>query len=529
MRMNKKDIKKQSTTGNKVSPNKNSNSKSKPKAKNGSTANTKAKPIAKVNNGPTVKAKVNPKDKAKANTVAKPKTKTGPITKPNISDMIKEKKEAFEKNFLNNKDLKSNISNIVKEKKEFIGKKFFNDTNVKPGKNNILQEKEKTSIKINRGDIYSNTNLNTGININQNNTRPYPNITTQPVNNNNSEISHTEALNKMVSLCKSFFINGTVFIAVATILIGAGVFFSGYDPIPLIEKHFIYTSKEEAKAEEAIVKLHSIDLSKQLQSEDTFSTLYDFVNVKLGEIILDKELYDSGLESFNQRLSQYSTIEYSGEMISNSVVYQMLNSIYSSTNRYPYSVTLTSIGSVTRNSSVLTKLSVDVNAVDDDLGFHVWNLAIFLNSDNKIHDVKLLAENKTLTNTRTPLDPALSVLTNGVNDNLSRTVNSFLKGITNESLYNKLNASAKPFNESQLKAFFSKLSLKDADYGVLSEMFKVSRGNGSNFAITEVISTDFDGEPITDVILSIKIGEEVYKYDLQYNRREKALVSISKV
>ena len=153
----------------------------------------------------------------------------------------------------------------------------------------------------------------------------------------------------------------------------------------------------------------------------------------------------------------------------------------------------------------------------------------FLNSDNKIEDVKLLAENKTLNNTRTPLDPSLSVITNGTNDNINRSVNTFLKGLTNENLYKKLVASDKPFNESQLKAFFSKLNISDINYDVLSEMFEISKGNGSNFSITEVLNTDFDGEPITDIILSIKSGEDVYKYDLQFNRREKVLVTISKV
>jgi hypothetical protein len=177
----------------------------------------------------------------------------------------------------------------------------------------------------------------------------------------------------------------------------------------------------------------------------------------------------------------------------------------------------------------MTKLSVDINAVDDDLGFHVWNIALFLNSDYKINEIKVLAENKTMKNTRTPLDPSLAVITNGINDSMVRSLNTFYKGMTNETLYNKLSAGSKSFSQSQLKAFFSKLNLQEKDYDVLTEMFELSRGNCSNFAITEVISTDFDGEPITDIIMSIQVGDDIYRYDLQYNRRDKALIAIAKL
>lgn len=389
------------------------------------------------------------------------------------------------------------------------------------------KDNEKRGITIKKGDIYNNSDLNFKNERSEYNNRPYTSIPNKKIEP--QEVSHSEAIDKMLSIGKNFFINGTAFIAATSILVGGFVFFTGYDVVPIIEKHFIYTSSDAASSEVTITKLPGMNLSKSLPSEDVFNKLYDFVNVSLGEIILDEELYKTGRESFNSKIASLSSAEYSAEMLSNSAFYDALDSIYSSDNRYPYSVTLTSIGSVMRGSKTLTKLSVDINAVDDDLGFHVWNLSVFLNSDNKIEDVKLLAENKTLNNTRTPLDPSLSVITNGTNDNINRSVNTFLKGLTNENLYKKLVASDKPFNESQLKAFFSKLNISDINYDVLSEMFEISKGNGSNFSITEVLNTDFDGEPITDIILSIKSGEDVYKYDLQFNRREKVLVTISKV
>ena len=384
--------------------------------------------------------------------------------------------------------------------------------------NNIKPEKK--SIKIKTSDVYNSDHMNR---INADSTKH------QPVAPEKKEVSSSEAIDKMLSIGKSFFVNGTIFVALTTIVVGGTIFFTGYDPIPIIEKHFIFTSKDEGVKVEDITKLTSLELSKDLPSEDVFNTFYDMINLEFGEVLLNQDLFYNGREAFNSQMSKFYSQEYLEQLATNDIIYNALESIYEGENRYPYSTTLTSIGKVIRNSKSLTKLSVDINAVDDDLGFHIWNIALFLNSDNKIVDVKVLAENKTLKNTRTPLSPSLSIITNGVKDSTSRSVNTFLKDITNENLYNKLIASSKPFNQSQLKAFFSKLNIQEIDYEVLTEMFKISRGNGSNFAITEVISTDFDGEPITDIILSLKSGDETYRYDLQYNRRDKAISKISKL
>lgn len=384
--------------------------------------------------------------------------------------------------------------------------------------NNIKPEKK--SIKIKTSDVYNSDHMNR---INADSTKH------QPVAPAKKEVSSSEAIDKMLSIGKSFFVNGTIFVALTTIVVGGTIFFTGYDPIPIIEKHFIFTSKDEGAKAEDITKLTSLELSKDLPSEDVFNTFYDMINLEFGEVLLNQDLFYNGREAFNSQMSKFYSQEYLEQLATNDIIYNALESIYEGENRYPYSTTLTSIGKVIRNSKSLTKLSVDINAVDDDLGFHIWNIALFLNSDNKIVDVKVLAENKTLKNTRTPLSPSLSIITNGVKDSTSRSVNTFLKDITNENLYNKLIASSKPFNQSQLKAFFSKLNMQEIDYEVLTEMFKISRGNGSNFAITEVISTDFDGEPITDIILSLKSGDETYRYDLQYNRRDKAISKISKL
>lgn len=447
----------------------------------------------------------------------------------------KNKTKAVTKNEKNpaKKDTGKSLSN---KPVECSFNKGNNSTN-RNSDNPLFNNNEKKSIKINTADIYGSNSINPKRNPASNNINfaSNKNITQGKNNKNNNkvntgkEVSTGEAIDKMISIGKSLFINGTIIIGISTVAIGGTVFFTGYDPIPIIEKNFIYKKGATALEENVITKLKGLDITKDLPTEDMFNKYYDFVNVDLGEIILDNTLFDLGSSAFNAQMSKFYAQSYIDTLSTNDVIYTALSNIYGSQNRYPYSVSLTSIGKTIRNSESVVKLSIDINAVDDDLGFHVWNIALFINNEGKIVDAKLLAENKTLKNTRTPLNPSLSIITNGIKDSTTRSVNTFLKGMTNEKLYNKTVASGKSFDNSQMKAFFSKLNLEEKDYKVLGEMFEVSKGNGSNFAITEVISTDFDGEPITNIILSLKSDDYTYRYDLEYNRRDKMLIGVDKL
>lgn len=456
-------------------------------------------------------------------------------TKTNKEKSVTPKKAVTPEKTVSSKNVPKTNKNTVNSHKSKPAECAFNSRNnpLNKGSEKTLFN-EKKSIKINTADVYGSNNINPKRNTNINNSSinfaTNKNIGQVNNTNNGKEVSSGEAIDKMVSIGKNLFVNGSIVIGLSAVLVGGGIFFTGYDPIPLIEKNFIYKSNNNNALEEnTIAKIPSLDISKDLPSEDVFSKYYDFVNIDLGDVILDENLFKQGNEAFNAQMSKFYSDSLIANLSANDTVYSTLNAIYDSENRYPYSISLTSIGKVIRNSKSVTKLSVDINAVDDDLGFHVWNLALFIDNNDKIIDVKVLAENKTLKNTRTPLSPSLSLITNGVKDSTYRSVNTFLKGITNEKLYNKIAASGKNFNNSQVKAFFSKLNIENVNYDVLGEMFEISKGDGSNFAVTEVISTDFDGEPITNIILSLKLDDYTYKYDLQYNRKDKVLVKISKL
>ena len=129
--------------------------------------------------------------------------------------------------------------------------------------NNIKPEKK--SIKIKTSDVYNSDHMNR---INADSTKH------QPVAPEKKEVSSSEAIDKMLSIGKSFFVNGTIFVALTTIVVGGTIFFTGYDPIPIIEKHFIFTSKDEGVKAEDITKLTSLELSKDLPSEDVFNTFW---------------------------------------------------------------------------------------------------------------------------------------------------------------------------------------------------------------------------------------------------------------
>lgn len=374
---------------------------------------------------------------------------------------------------------------------------------------------EKKSIKINKSDIYKDSNMKNK-------------ESTSKKSTGQKTASSTEVIDKVVSTGKSLFTGTTLLISAGTILTGAFFWTTGADIVPILEK-LIYTDEETAVQESKITKMNSLDLKKNSIPENEFNDIFNRINADLNSIITDKELFHSGRETFNNRIREFYSEEYIAKISSDDVLYNSLVDIYSSENRRPFSVTLTSIGKVLIGDEVKTKISIDINAEDDDLGFHVWNLALFLTPENLVSDIKVLSENRTMSSTRTPLVPEDSSITNSSADALNKQVSLFIKGLTNEGLYKKLLGNNQEMASSQLKAFISKINIEQKNYDALIEMFKLSKGNANNFSVTEYISTDFEADPITSIILSINVDDEIHKFNLQFNRLDKALTDVTKI
>ena len=333
---------------------------------------------------------------------------------------------------------------------------------------------------------------------------------------------------KVAKFLGSTYYNISKVLIVSVGLVGGWVFVTNYNVFPVIEKIFVRDEGSE-KVKETLIPIKSLDFNKDTVKEEEFKEIKKKIDSEISSIILERSLFDEGQESFNNQMKTFYTQKYVGKNATDDVLYNALSRIYASKNKYPYSVSLTSIGKIMKNDVPVTKAVIDINAVDDDRGFHVTSIALFMNDKYEIDDMKVIFEDKDYINTRTPLDADYSLITNSSATNMVREVNKFYKEFTNKSLYDKLQISAIDVTGSQLKSFLTNIDIKEKDYDVLSELFKLIKGNSNNLSIIEYMQTDFEAMPINSIIFAVKTTEKVYKYNLEFNRNSEELITISKV
>lgn len=342
---------------------------------------------------------------------------------------------------------------------------------------------------------------------------------------------------RITSFLGAMYYNISKIVIVSSLTIGIGVLVTNYNVFPVIERFFVKEDGTE-KVKESLIKTKGLDLSKDVVGEEEFKTIYNKVMNEMAPNIIEEQLFNEGQASFNEKMKLFYSKSYEEKVITDDVLYNTLSNIYKFNYRRPDSVTLVSIGKVMRNENPITKAVLDINAVDDDLGFHVSSVALFFNSKQEIQDVKVIFEDKEYTNTRTPLKIstssedywASSLIEDTTNSFMNKEVNSFFKEFTNKALYDKIQISTLDLGNSQLKSFFSKLDIKDKDYDVLSELFMLIKGNTNNLSIFEYMATDLDvEEPKTNVILLVKTTEKTYKYSLNFDRLSKEIISITRV
>lgn len=333
---------------------------------------------------------------------------------------------------------------------------------------------------------------------------------------------------KVAKFLGSTYYNISRFLIVSVGLVGGWVLVTNYNVFPVMEKIFLKEEGSE-KIKENLIPIKGLDLSKDIVTEEEFKKIKNKIDSEISSIILERSLFDEGKESFNNQIKTFYTQKYAEKTATDDILYNALSKIYASKNKYPYSISLTSIGKVMKNDVPVTKAVIDINAVDDDRGFHVTSIALFMNNKYEIDDMKVIFEDKDYINTRTPLDENYSLITNSSATNMVRGVNKFYKEFTNKALYDKLQISALDVTGSQLKSFLTNIDIKEKDYDVLSELFKLIKGNSNNLSIIEYIQTDFEAIPINSIILAVKTTEKVYKYNLEFNRNSEELITISKI
>ena len=340
--------------------------------------------------------------------------------------------------------------------------------------------------------------------------------------NNNENL-----MNKLMSFGSSFFVGIAGIAVTTTILIVTLVYTTGLDVIPILEAIIGDNNTEHVLKVDTPIK--GMDMSKDLISTEEFKTIHNRIHQDIGPHLLDTNLFNEGREMFDSKMNIFYSKEYISKTLSNDILYNTLRDIYSENHRYPYSLTMVSIGKAMVKEVPVTKVVLDINSVDDDLGFHIWNVVVFFNKKYEIQDVKVIGKDKKLENTRTPLDLELSLLDSSASNSLAKEVAKFMKDFNNKGLYEKIATNSSDMNTSQQKAFFSKLNIEQKSYDILGELFNSIQGNTSNISIVEYMNTDFDGYPLTNVVLAVKSNGEVFKYNLEFNRNEKQIVNLTKL
>lgn len=333
-------------------------------------------------------------------------------------------------------------------------------------------------------------------------------------------------IEKVLSFLGNMYYNISKLIILSVIVTTVGVLVTNYNVFPVIEKIFIKPEDSES-IKESLVKIEGLNLNTDIVSEEEFKNIKSKIDSDISTIILEQSLYKEGRASFNNKMKAFYTTDYYEKTNTDDKLYNALGNIYDFEHRYPYSISVTSIGKIMKNDKPITKAVVDINAVDDDKGFHVTSIAFMFNDKYEIQDMDVIFEGKEYLQTRTPLDIEYSLINSATSNIMTREVNRFKKDFMNKALYDKIQLGALDINNLQLKSFFSNLKIEQKDYDVLAELFKLVKGNSNNFAIVEYIETDFDVKAITNIVIAVKTTEKVYKYNLEFDRSKEKLISIS--
>lgn len=370
--------------------------------------------------------------------------------------------------------------------------------------------------------------MNDGKNIKPQNKAKTKRVYSLGINDKEEPKRQKTTIEKIASFLGSMYYGISIILILTISVTGVGILVTNYNVFPIIEKIFIKDENAE-KAKETLIEMQGLDLNKDIVTEEELQIIKNRIDSEIASVILEESLFKEGQIAFNNKMKMFYTQSYLEKINTEDVLYNELSEIYDFDNRHPFSVSLTSIGKVMKNDKSITKAIVDINAVDDDKGFHVTSIAMFFNNKYEIQDMKVVFNNKDYVNTRTPLNLEYSLVTNSTYNIMVREINKFLKDFNNKSLYDKIQMSSLDINNSQLKAFFSNLDIEQKDYDVLSELFKLVKGNTRNLAIIEYIQTDFNTEAITSIVIGVKTTEKIYKYNLQFDRCTESLISISKI
>lgn len=279
-----------------------------------------------------------------------------------------------------------------------------------------------------------------------------------------------------------------------------------------------------------IKQVKGLELGKSEINADTIAGFSSYFN-EFKDKLADDKSFDESQNKYMQGLKDYLNYDYFIDMSSNkkeNVFVNVLKDIHSDKNRHIYSITLVGLGKAVEDNVELYKAVVDVNAVDDNIGFHVQRLNVYMGADKKIFKAEKDGILHDQANTTSPLT-GKSVIDGSTNKEFEGELNLLIKNMKNKSLYNKIGAGTLNVDSSEWKAFASKLNIKEPDVVALYDMFKQGKGEFNSWGVVSFINTDIEVSPMTTYTIDVADETNVASYKIDFNRTNNKILKVSKV
>lgn len=282
-----------------------------------------------------------------------------------------------------------------------------------------------------------------------------------------------------------------------------------------------------------VPKVTSINLSSP-DTEGKNIEGFDKIAKSLEQKLKDKDLYIENITSSSKRtFYSYQNEIFSKEYIEainnetkKDILIEVLGEIYSTANRRVYSATVVSLGKEVVNHKEVYNLILDVNAVDDDLGFHIQRLNLTLDNNKMIIDAHKIGGLVDEINTTTPITEDTDISAS-VHKEFVAELKSLITSMSNKALYDKLVQENKNGESSEFKSFISRVNLTNKNLNSLYDMFKSGKGEFKTYVITSYAHKNIDAEPITTYTVTIPYEGGVSSFYIDFNRLNNKIVGVN--
>lgn len=279
-----------------------------------------------------------------------------------------------------------------------------------------------------------------------------------------------------------------------------------------------------------VKQVKGINLEKAQLNAETVKSFASFFN-EFKDKLSDEKLYDKSKNSYLENLKSYLSLDYYHSIENNkadNIFTGVLNDVTSKPNRHIESITLVGLGKAIYSDKEVYKAIIDINSMDDDIGFHIQRLNVYIGDDKRILKATKEGSMFDQANTTTPLTIQSIVNVNSNNEFVSE-LNHIIKEMKNKNLYNKVKDGTLKVDSPEWKSFASNLNIKEPDVVVLFDMFKQGKGELKSWGIVEQENKDIDVTAITTYIMKVADEKEIGSYSIDFKRANNKILKISKV